>query len=236
MKKFISVVLIIATIFSLMAGMGISSNAAYDTIGTAKNASLGTTYSGTLSRSNEKDYYKFTVSSSGKVDFTFTAYAESTVYVDIYDSNKEHVDYFGIYPNTQLGYCFEKHTGHFTKGVFYLCIDSLGSSVRYGNYSISTSFTSANESFPETLNDNDNVIGDSNNIQLNKRVYGQLGYSDPIDFYTIIIPTNGNITFDAIAYAESTVYVSIYDENIDEIEYFGIYPESKLGYCCCKKV
>lgn len=232
MKKIISAILVIVCLISCLT---VCANATYDTIGNARNATIGTTYSGTLSKNNEYDYYKFTVSSSGRVNFTFTAYAKSTVYVDLYDSNKEHIDYFGIYPSDQLGYCFEKHTGYFTKGVFYLCIDSLGSSVRYGNYSISTSFTSANETFSETINANDNVIGKSNNINLNTKVYGQLGYSDPIDYYSINIPTNGKLTFNAIAYAESTVYVSIYDEDINEVEYFGIYPEKKLGYCYCKK-
>ena len=232
MKKIISAILVMVCLLSCLT---VCANATYDTIGNARNATIGTTYSGTLSKNNEHDYYKFTVSSSGRVDFTFTAYAKSTVYVDLYDSNKEHIDYFGIYPSDQLGYCFEKHTGYFTKGVFYLCIDSLGSSVRYGNYSISTSFTSANETFPETLSDNDNFVGSANAISANSKINGQLGYSDDVDFYSINIPSNAQITFSAVAYAESTVYVTIYDKNINEVEYFGIYPDDARGYCYCNE-
>ncbi len=59
-----------------------------DSIGTATAISLGSTYNGSITSSNTKDFYKFTLSSSGRITISANA-RMNWIYYKIYDSSGE---------------------------------------------------------------------------------------------------------------------------------------------------
>ena len=76
-KRLISLLLGIILIGSLFT---ITVSAAGNTMATATSISIGTTYNGSITDNNTVDYYKFTISSSGRVNIRLTAYIYKTHY------------------------------------------------------------------------------------------------------------------------------------------------------------
>lgn len=109
MKKMVKTLLTIVSMIAItLSVFSMSVSAAGNTIGSATNLSIGSSCSGTLSSTNEYDYYKCNLSSSGKVHFEIVSHTGRKAYVTLYDSNGNEVDEIGVYYNENLGYCLEK--------------------------------------------------------------------------------------------------------------------------------
>ena len=115
-------------------------------IATATSISLGTTYQGNISDATKENYYKFTLSSSGRLTNTAIAHVDKINYY-IYDASGNEV-YHG-YPgwNSTTEQSSIADIIDLTKGTYYFAVTRY-----YGNvpYSFNLSFESANESFTET--------------------------------------------------------------------------------------
>jgi hypothetical protein len=182
--------------------------AAGNTFKQATSISLGTNYRGTITNSNRDDWYKFTISSSGKVTMTATANIERICYT-LYDSNGEELKYNYAYWNDRTEQSNESIDLDLTKGTYYL---EMHESRYTGNYSFKVSFQSAGESFTETGNGTNNSIYSANAISLNKTYKGQIALNDDVDFYKFTLNSSGNVRLTASAKMKY-VYYKIYDSS-----------------------
>ena len=172
MKKVLSVLLSMLTIINIMACLTISSSAAnYDSVKTARQMYSGTTYYGTISRSDEIDFYKITVSKSS----TFNVYAYGVIagfWVTVYDvkgniiaENRVGKSSSGI---TTYNRDLQVIAGEYYVRVKHNDYNANGSreDIEYGDYQVKVSLSTANESFAEKLDGARDTITSPNSINI----------------------------------------------------------------------
>ena len=222
-------------LFSLLLA-NFNAFAAYDTLGTARPISFDTTYSGSLSASNSQDWYKFSISSSGKITLDATHYtnglnARYSIYTP--DGYEIWYSYYDIDYKDSLGYAKGSASVLLVAGTYYLTTYTDGMSSRYGNYNFNLVYEDSYESFIESLDFDDDYIGSANPIELNKRYYGQLGDNDSIDYYRFELNTASTIKLNATHYNYGlSARYSIYSPDGVEIwySYYDIQYNDTIGY------
>lgn len=228
MKKVISLCLSLIMTLSIVSGINMTAYAAggsFTTVGTAMNYTVGTSVSGALTENDKIDFIKFTLNESGRM--YITAQGSNHYYIDLYSENQlnDSIDYNSIEYNSNLGKSYDEYSYALVAGTYYLKVNC--STSKTINYTISTSFTSANESFYENLTVNDNIIGNANHIERDTTYNGMLAKNDEVDFYqfrattgahTIKIKSDRNVCF------------SVYTMNGSEIDYWTAYTNDSTSY------
>ena len=176
-----------------------------NSIAEADSVSIGTTYRGQIAHNDEKDFYGFSIGSSGRLSLSSTA-AIDGVYYRIYDSTGERL-WTEYHSKDSSGQISLSETWDLTKGTYYLGVERSGSN-DVGTYSFSLGFTSAGESFTETGNGTDNTVSVANSISLGASYKG--AYNDEKDFYKFTIADAGKYTVASTASIES-LYYRVYD-------------------------
>ncbi|MGN0523872.1 MAG: pre-peptidase C-terminal domain-containing protein, partial [Eubacterium sp.] len=210
MKKTISLLLSLVMLFSITAGIDLSAYAAGNSISNATSISFNSQYSGYITTSNTTDVYKFSMSSSGKINVSVEANISASTY-HIYDANGNTLwtgDCYRWNDNTQL-MTFNQELD-LTKGTYYFSVNDYYGST--GNYSFKVTFTSANESFSEPQGGNNNSIATANGIVFGNTYKGQLAVNDNTDLYKFSLSSSGRITISVKANISSSSYY-IYDVN-----------------------
>lgn len=160
-------------------------------MGTATSMTLGSSYSGTISNNSTTEFYKFTLSSSGRINIKLTAYlAYLSFYV--YDSNGTEVwKKTGQYWNSTTQQLSFNENVDLTSGTYYFVIQQ---SYGYeGSYNVKITFTSANENYKETFGGSNNKISAASTLSLNTTTYGQIASNDDRDIYKFTMPTSGRL-------------------------------------------
>ena len=122
MKKVLSLFLSILMLFSLTAGIELSASAAGNSISNATLISFNTQYNGNITNNNEKDVYKFTLSSSGRINLNVKANIYETDYY-IYDSEGKIVcEYRYCYWNENTQQMTLNETVDLNKGTYYFAV------------------------------------------------------------------------------------------------------------------
>lgn len=195
MKKLTSILLSAIIMLTAVVGFDLTAYAgSYDTTAKAKSYTLGTTTTGYFSSNDRIDFLKVDVPQSGRIDFTMED-SDDGYYIRIYSSKNldDYVnsDVISISYNSNLGKAYGTDYIYLVAGTYYfrVCSQYYNQS---SNYTLTTSFTSANESFPESLDVNNNIIGNANPISLDTTYNGMLGENDDVDFYKF------NVTADAV--------------------------------------
>ena len=210
MKKTISILVSLIMVISIVTIVPITAKAAGNSFAAATSFTLGRTVNGSITKTNTVDYYTFTLSSSGKVKLTASSEME-TVY-RIYASS-----------NTN-NYIYYKSSESFTdaielkSGKYYLMIKPYYPSDT-GVYSFSTSFTSANETFKESFDKDDDTIAKANSISLGTSYKGHLAINDNVDMYAFTMPSSGSLTFSANSEMD-TVYRIYASSNTNSYIYY----------------
>ena len=195
MKKLTSILLSAIIMLTAVVGFDLTAYAgSYDTTAKAKSYTLGTTTTGYFSSNDRIDFLKVYVPQSGRIDFTMED-SDDGYYIWIYSSKNldDYVnsDVISISYNSNLGKAYGTDYIYLVAGTYYfrVCSQYYDQS---SNYTLTTSFTPANESFPESLDVNNNIIGNANPISLDTTYNGMLGENDDVDFYKF------NVTADAV--------------------------------------
>lgn len=193
MKKLTSILLSAIIMLTAVVGFDLTAYAYagdFDTTAKAMSYTLGTITTGYFSSNDRIDFLKVDVPQSGRIDFT--AEGTESYYVYIYPSNatEDKVDGNYIGYNDNLGKAYSECYAYLVAGTYYFKVDGI-----YDNssYTISSSFTPANESFPESLDVNDNIIGNANPISLDTTYNGMLGENDDVDFYSFTVPNGTQV-------------------------------------------
>lgn len=207
MKKLTSILLSAIIMLTAVVGFDLTAYAYagdFDTTAKAMSYTLGTITTGYFSSNDRIDFLKVDVPQSGRIDFT--AEGTESYYVYIYPSNatEDKVDGNYIGYNDNLGKAYSECYAYLVAGTYYFKVDGI-----YDNssYTISSSFTPENESFPESLDVNNNIIGNANPISLDTTYNGMLGENDDIDFYSFTVPSGTQIINIS---ANENVYFSVY--------------------------
>ncbi len=87
-KKLTSVFLAVIMALGVLTVAPFTVSAAGNTVSTAKNYTLGNTVNDSITSTNTKNCYKFTIPNSGKITLNVTANIYHSYY-DIYDSNNK---------------------------------------------------------------------------------------------------------------------------------------------------
>ena len=173
-----------------------------NTHATASAISLEEQYQGQIAENDDKDYYKFTLGSSGSVSLAATARMR-TIYYAVYDSEGKEVW------KKSYGWDSTSHTSSveekldLTKGDYYFAAEryknTYGSENCTGTYAFKLSFASAGESHEETGNGTNNAMGFASQVELEKQYKGQLALNDGVDFYGFSLPKAGRLQIRANA-------------------------------------
>lgn len=179
----------------------------------AASISIGENYNGALTTTNSKDYYKFTIGSSGKVTLTASAGMEY-IYYSIYDSDGVKLWEMERRWNTTTELISTEETIDLTKGTYYFIAEKRYGST--GTYSFQLNFLSANESFTETSSSNDNSMSSANVVSVNTYYQGQIAQNDVKDFYRFTWTSLSEVTLKTNAEIEYIAYY-IFDSNGNEL-------------------
>lgn len=190
MKKLTSILLSAIIMLTAVVGFDLTAYAgSYDTTAKAKSYTLGTTTTGYFSSNDRIDFLKVDVPQSGRIDFV--SEGSDSYYIYLYSAKDldSYFAYVGVYYNSNLGKSYDEDYAYLVAGTYYFKVSGDSNE----NYTIRTSFTPANESFPESLDVNNNIIGNANPISLDTTYNGMLGENDSIDFYSFTVPSGTQV-------------------------------------------
>lgn len=229
MKKVISLCLSLIMALSVISGINMTAYAAggsFTTVGTAMNYTIGTSVSGTLTQNDGVDFIKFTLNESGRI--YITAQGSDYYYIYLYSENQlnSKIDYTYIEYNSNLGKSYKEYSYALVAGTYYLKANC--STSKTINYTISTNFTSANESFYESLTVNDDIIGNANHIERDTTYKGMLAENDEVDFYQFTATTGAHTIK---IKSDRDIYFAVYTMNGSRIDYYWTaYTNDSTGY------
>jgi hypothetical protein len=198
------------------AGTGsqsIANYAAGSTFNTATALSMGKMVSGTISSTNGVDFYKFTLSSSGRISLTGT-YQLERVYTHLYDASGSQLWTNHLYWNNTTQQALQTETFYLASGTYYFCVERDWK--YYGNYNFKMSFQSSGESFKEVQGGSNNTLNTASLINLNTAYKGQIALNDKADFYRFKLSSSGCVTL-ANTYNMRWVYTKIYTKEGAEV-------------------
>ena len=118
---------------------------------TANRISLDSTYRGQVAINDDKDFYRFTLNSSGKLKLYLTAYMQDIIYY-LYDSKGNRIDYWYAYWDSNSGKSVKNIEMDLSSGTYYLGVIRYSSSYT-GNYSFKVSLETLPRSWITKLED-----------------------------------------------------------------------------------
>lgn len=200
MKRTIKGFIALLLTLTMLCAVPVTGFAVGDSIKNAESIQLNSAHSGTLKKSGDNYYYNITLENSGRINIKIKAQINRTK-IYIYDGNYNDVWNSGsLYKDSVSGEYSGSHDVDLIKGDYYVCINAAD---KYddmsGIYDFSLSFKSANVSFEETIDSNDNRYQTGNDVEFNKEYNGQIAQNDDKDFYKITLDKSGRIDIDVTA-------------------------------------
>ena len=216
-KKIISLLTTLVMVVGLVGVMPVVSvGASSIDVSTAMNYTLNTTKSGTISKANRQDIYKFTILSSGKVNINFNGSMER-IYLRVYNLSGEQLgsEYFNW--DKTLEQIIVADDIELVKGSYYFIVDAPNTASTYnGSYNFKLSLTKSNESFVETESNNDNSMATANKISLNTTYKGQIAANEKRDFFKFSISSTRQLNISFTGYMKG-IYIKIYNNSGEQV-------------------
>jgi len=207
---------------------------------TASKVSLNKSYSGSVSDDADIDYYKFTLSSAGRVyiNFKHEKLFESEEYwtATLYNSSTEEISYYSFLGTDKS---VDTYKLGLTKGTYYLKIrggnwDSW--SDKYSRRFSKTTYT-FNLNYAKTEyweKENNEEFKNASKVYINKRYLGSINDDADIDYYkfTLSEKTEIKLAFNIVKQNSEEEYytVSLYDSKSNEVLSQSIYGNKKTTY------
>ncbi|MGN1443603.1 MAG: hypothetical protein ACI4XE_07125, partial [Acutalibacteraceae bacterium] len=217
MKKTRSILSFAFALVSLLILFTFGASAkAGNSIANAPAIKFGTEYSENITQ-YEEDFYSFTMTTSGKIDFTFTSFMQYYCAV-IYDENGYQVWYtdHNEWIST-TGMRRETYTVYLENGTYYLKINGYKYGTSYastGNYKFNLIFTSSGANIAEP----NNSIAQAKAVSFNKIIKGVIAENDREDYYKITLPSSGRIGLTITSYMQYYCAI-IYDADGYQVWY-----------------
>ncbi len=215
MKKKILSVLMTAVMAASLCSVLPTMVSADSNLDTAVNYTLGTTVSDMITNTQNKVLYKFTISNSGRISLSSVAKIYRVNYY-IYNSVGEEVWYCTrVCANDNTGQSSIFETIDLLSGTYYFCVEQNSGT---GEYNFKMTFSSANESFSESYNNNDNELALANSINIGTKYNGQIAVNDSKDFYKFTLSSSKRLVISSVAKIYRVNYY-IYNSVGDEVWY-----------------
>lgn len=183
-----------------------------DEFASAQAVEWNTNYNGAISATNVDDYFEVTLAKSGSVTIKSMADIDALDYI-VYDENGNEIWKNTAKRNSGTGAVSESNIVQLTKGTYYLCLKQ--NSGYSGEYRVSFSFASANESFEEAYGGNNNSRATASVIELSREYTGQLAANDRKDVYTFTLSESGQIDFEA-EWTNHIIKIMFLDDNSED--------------------
>lgn len=180
-------------------------------------------YSGRLNGDGD-DYYQFILNESGKLTLTVEM-DESWGSFSIFNNEYDELDFYGIAYDGNRGCYYNKQELYFSAGTYYFKFSG-----REGAYTFVMDFESADESFPESQTDRNEILSQARSIMLDARYSGVIGYDDEQDFYKCNVPFSGQMSVSHSSYGEGGLGYYILDMEGNELKSFSADVDKNLGY------
>lgn len=188
----------------------------------ANSITLGSQIRGVIAENGDTDFYKFTLTSSGKVSLDVTSYIEYYSLL-LFDGSGNRLWYSDNNPwNSTVGFRNDKYGIYLEKGTYYLQVrgrryyyeNAYMDSNHQGTYTIGTSFTSAAATEVEP----NNSIAQANSVNLGGSVRGVIAINGDYDFYKVTLTGADKVYADVTSYMPSYDFY-VFDESGKEIGY-----------------
>ena len=189
-------------------------NGTNNSFDTASNISVNQSYKGQIALNDGKDYYKFELKESSKVNLKISANIESSNYY-LYDSNENEIwKKTAQYWDNDNNIMNINEDIYLNSGTYYFLVDKYFD--YEGTYTFSTTATSAEETFSELENGSNNDFDEASNITLGNEIKGQISVNDGKDYYKFELKESSKVNLKISANIESSNYY-LYDSNENEI-------------------
>ena len=184
-------------------------------------------YTGTASEDGVA-FYQLNLQTTGKVIYEISVFQNSTVTIELYNDKYEIINTSYVYYDENRNCAYMKVSLHLNAGIYYIKLNDLYDSA---TYSFITSFESADETFPESQYNPNDILSQARQISIGQYYRGQIGYDDDQDFYIFTVPFSGSVTFKHYNYTqnESGLYDILNQEGNPVCSFTGYYDSNK-GY------
>ncbi len=208
----------------------VSDKESNDTMPTAQTINIGDTVSASLSESDYQDYFKFTLSSSGRLSFDITSYMPVLNFI-LYDSDGnelykrwENYESWGPYKNAGNSFQWnsvsqktsESISWDLTAGTYYFRFQFRELDLAAGLYNFTTKFTSTGETYKESGWGVNNTMQTASTANFGKHYIGQIARNDEYDFYKVTLPSSGRLTTNVSGSIEYLNY-RLYDSDGNDL-------------------
>ena len=197
----------------------VSDSARDDTTGSANVMNMGDTASGSITESDDLDYYRFTLATAGCVKLDMTAYMKYYC-IKIYGADGEEIWYTDRNEWTEsVGYRRDNYNVYLEAGSYYMQVNGYlwhdsDSNKSTGTYECKTSFFSSGVNNIEA----DNSFATANTVILNNSIVGQISVNDDFDTFQYTLSTPGCVKLDMTSYMKYYC-IKIFDATGEEIWY-----------------
>lgn len=178
----------------------------------------GTLYNAQIALNDEKDFFKFVLYESGKVNFNALFYEMRGVYWRIY--NEEGIEILSKqseWNSTTRNITVDEDL-YLTSGTYYIAVsENDWCDEKYGRYTFSLSFLQSEETYTETNGGSNNSVSSASPLDLQDDYKGQIALNDDKDFYAFNLPSSQSVSISVQAGIEN-VYIRLYDFNGNEID------------------
>ncbi len=189
-------------------------NGSDNTFDTAEEIEANQKYIGQIAVNDEIDNYAFKINDSGCVELDFTAQNIESSYLKIYtEDGKEIWSERPSWNSTskQISY---KSKIELTAGTYYFMVSKR---YKYGTYEFELNYKSAQETFAEGQDGNNNSFNDAEEIGIDQEYIGQIAINDEIDNYYFSVYDSEVVRLSFRANNIESPYLKIYTEDGQEI-------------------
>lgn len=184
-------------------------------------------YTGTVSTDGVA-YYQINLQTTGKVVFELSVFQKSSASIVLYNNELEDITSISIYYDGNRNCAYRKVSLFLNAGTYYIKLTNMYESVMY---SFTTTFEDAQESFPESQYNPNDILSQAQTISIDQYYRGQIGFDDEQDFYIFTVPFSGNVTFKHYNYTENqSGYYAILNNEGNQTHSFTGYYDSNKGY------
>lgn len=178
------------------------------TFAKAREIEFGASMAGTLSSSDSRRYYKFSLEQASKLDFGAEKSNTQDMLIEIYDASQTK-----IYSCKTRYKSFSLYAIYLTGGDYYMMLECYDNTT----FSFVANMDSVGESFTETQDSNNDMASDASAISLKKKYKGVLAQNDDIDYFKFQVPSAGKLTFNMTNSVSDTAGYGFYDQSLSPV-------------------
>lgn len=183
----------------------------------AQLLTLGKKARGFISEQDDRDVYKISVPSAGRLTLDISSYIKEGADLTLQDAYNEEI-WNNYLRSTELTPGKENHSIYLEKGDYYFFIDR-GYHDYTGIYEVNATFKAANNNEKEP----NNGSIEAKNLAFYKKVTGLLSWSDTDDYYKITVPKKSNVTLDFSSYVDLYATVELLNAKNENLFYKDVW-------------